>query len=173
MPIPDFQSILLPLLQFAADEREHSIHEPIDAVARVLDLSEQERNELYPSGKQRPIFADRVAWARTYLKQAGLVQDTRRAHFRITQRGLDVLADKPSRLDMRYLEQFPEYLDFKYRTRAKAGSANSEIAMQEVESKQTPKEAIELNYQRLRETLAQELLSTIKGQSPTFFERLV
>src|SRR5438045_5256673 len=125
MAVPDFQSIMLPLLQYAADGREHSIYEAVDYLAKVFALSEQDRNELYPSGKQRPIFADRVAWARTYLKQAGLVQDTRRAHFRITQRGLDVLADKPSRLDMRYLEQFPEYLDFKYRTRAKAGSANS------------------------------------------------
>jgi restriction system protein len=171
MAIPDFQSILLPLLQFSADGSEHSIHEAAEALARTLHLSDEERNELYPSGKKKPIFDDRVAWARTYLKQAELVQDTRRAYFRITKRGLDVLSQQPRKLDMRYLEQFPEYMDFKNRVRVKSEKPGQ--AAPETAGTQTPKDAIELNYQKLKDALAQELVSTIKQQTPSFFERLV
>jgi restriction system protein len=182
MAIPDFQSLMLPLLQFAGDGQEHSIHEAEDMLARTLGLSNLERNELYASGGQRtPKFAHRIAWAKTYLKQAVLIQDTRRAHFRITQRGLDVLAEKPSRLDMRYLERFPEYLEFKSRTRiskpatrtSKPVNIDRGSTSASAESTQTPREAIETNYQRLRVALAQEILATIKQQSPRFFERLV
>jgi restriction system protein len=172
MAVPGFQTIMLPLLQFASDGQEHSIHEAIESLALRLSLSDEERNQLYPSGKKKPIFDDRVAWARTYLKQAGLVEDTRRAYFKITKRGMDVLAQKPNRIDMRYLEQFPEYLGFKSRTGVK--SQTSDVAPKiRKENEQTPKEAIEVSYQRLKEALAQELLSTIKLQSPSFFERLV
>lgn len=169
MPIPDFQSIMLPLLQFASDGQEHSIHQAVDALAGVLGLSEIERNELYPSGKG-PIFDDRVGWARTHLKQSALLQYTRRTYFKITERGVAVLKQSPQKIDLRYLSQFPEFLNFKNRVRVKGpkdGIAHNSM------SEQTPKEAIELNYQRLKESLAQELLSTIKRQSPSFFERLV
>ena len=172
MAIPDFQSIMLSLLQFSADRKEHSIHEAVEALAETLGLSAEDRNKLYPSGKKRTVFADRVSWARTYLKQAGLVEDTRRGYFRVTARGREVLANPPARLDMRFLEQFPEYLDFKNRVREKSGGDRADASAEE-SLRQTPKEAIETSYQRLREALAQELLAIIKRQSPTFFERLV
>jgi restriction system protein len=145
-----------------------------EAVATLLGLTGQERSELYPSGKKKPIFADRLAWARTFLKQSGLLMDTRRAHFKITQRGLGVLAEKPQRINMKYLERFPEYLEFRNRVKDKSVSVASPTSHDDESSNhQTPKEAIEVNYQRVKEALAQELLSTIKSQSPTFFERLV
>src|SRR5438552_1183692 len=119
MAIPDFQTIMLRLLQFASDGHEHSMDEAVNAVGTMFKLTDQERNQLYPSGKKNPIFADKVSWARTYLKQSGLVQDTRRSHFRITQRGLSVLAEKPIRITSKSLERFPEYMNFKNRERQK------------------------------------------------------
>jgi restriction system protein len=174
MSIPDFQSMMLPLLEFASDGVEHRMDEAVNALANEFGLSEQERTQLYPSGKKMPIFADRLAWSRTHLKQAGLVHDTRRSHFQITDRGRAVLAEKLPRVTMKYLERFPEFLDFKNRVKVKS-AANSKQGTAELESiaMQTPKEALESNYQRLREAVAQELLTTIKHQSPTFFERLV
>src|SRR4051794_23353543 len=88
MPIPDLQAVMLPSLNFAADQQEHTNHEAVEKLSQVFGLSERERNELLPSG-QEPIFDNRVGWARTYLKKAGLVESTRRSYFRITQRGLE------------------------------------------------------------------------------------
>jgi restriction system protein len=168
--IPDFQTIMLPLLQYASDGAEHSIHDAVEALEEAMHLSEDERTQLYPSGKKKPIFSDRVAWSRTHLKQAGLIEDTRRAHFRITPRGRAALAQKLDRIDMKYLDQFLEYVDFRNRVRVKTGEES--VNLPEASS-QTPTEAIEANYLRLKEQLAQDLLTRIKSQSPTFFERLV
>ena len=87
MPIPDYQSTMLPLLKFSQDQQEHSIREAIESLADEFNLSEEERGELLPSGTQ-PIFDNRVGWARTYMKKAGLLDATRRGHFRITEREL-------------------------------------------------------------------------------------
>jgi restriction system protein len=178
MSIPDFQSMMLPLLQYAEDGREHSMGEAVDAIADVFKLTEEERNELYPSGKKKPIFADRLAWTRTFLKQARLLEDTRRSHFKITGRGLSVLGEKPLKINMKYLERYPEYVAFRNRVRDKTksatvGTTRAKESTAKADSLQTPKEAMELNYQRSKEALAQELLSTIRQQSPAFFERLV
>ena len=124
MPVPDFQSIMLPLLEFAADGLEHNMAEAVRTVANMLGLSELERTQIYASGKKTAIFADRLAWARTYLKQAGLVQDTRKSHFRISERGRTVLAEKPARISMKYLERFPEYLSFKNRVKEKSAKTS-------------------------------------------------
>jgi restriction system protein len=89
MAIPDFQSMMLPLLQLASDGQEHSLSEAADALAGYFELPDEETKELLPSGKQSK-FDNRVGWARTYLKQAGLLESTGRGLFRITDRGLDV-----------------------------------------------------------------------------------
>jgi restriction system protein len=174
MAVPDFQSIMLPLLQLISDGKEHNMFEVIDELGIRLELTPEERNQLYPSGKKQPIFADRIAWARTYLKQAGLLQDTRRSHFRITSRGQELLAEHLPRITMRLLEKYPEYLEFKNRTRGKASQKGSnESSEPDSTTLQTPKEAIERNFASLRSSLAQELLTTIKQHTPAFFERLV
>jgi len=90
MPIPDYQSIMLPLLKFAGDKKEHSIREAIEYIANVFNLSEEERREVLPSGQQY-IIDNRVGWARTYLKKAGLLESTKRSYFKITDLGLEVL----------------------------------------------------------------------------------
>jgi restriction system protein len=103
MAIPDYQSLMLPLLDFAADGREHPLREAQETLASRLGLSADERAELLPSGRQ-PVFDNRVAWAKTYLQQAGLLSSPRRGYFQITDRGRAVLADKPAKIDVKFLD---------------------------------------------------------------------
>jgi restriction system protein len=95
------------------------LEEAVSAVANALGLSEQERTQVYATNASKAIFPHKVAWAKTYLKQSGLIQNTRTSHFRITERGLAVLAEPPTRITIKYLEQFPEYVDFKNRRKDK------------------------------------------------------
>ncbi|CUQ66759.1 restriction endonuclease [Candidatus Nitrospira inopinata] len=168
MAIPDYQSIMLPLLQFAADEKEHSLRQAIESLSAEFGLTEEEKKELLPSGQQ-PTFENRVAWARTYLVKAALLEAPRRGFFRITPRGRDVLSQRPSAITPKFLEQFPEFLDF----RTKRHESKEETQLSENRSLQTPGELLESAYQKLREDLAAELLKTVKECSPAFFERLV
>ncbi|MGF1642579.1 MAG: restriction endonuclease [Thiotrichales bacterium] len=168
MAIPDYQSIMLPLLRFASDGKEHSLREAIEGLSDKFELTDAEENELLPSGQQ-PRFDNRVAWARSYISKAALLESTRRGHFRITQRGRDVLAAKPSEMNVKFLEQFPEFVEFrgKHRERDEATEAT------ETEARQTPGELLETAYQKLREDLTAELLKFVRECSPSFFERLV
>ncbi|MBI5427797.1 MAG: restriction endonuclease [Nitrospinae bacterium] len=168
MAIPDCQTIMLPLLQFAGDEKEHPIREAVEALALFFKLTEEERRESLPSGRQGK-FANRVRWAKVYTGMAGLLDSPKRGVVKILQRGLDVLKQNPARIDMNYLKRFPEYVE------RRKGTAENSAATAEVESikQETPIEALESGYQILRESLAQELLDKIKKCSPSFFERLV
>ncbi|MCP9450652.1 MAG: restriction endonuclease [Nitrospira sp.] len=168
MAIPDYQSIMLPLLQFAADDKEHSLREAIESLSAEFGLTEEEKKELLPSGQQ-PTFENRVAWARTYLVKAVLLEAPRRGFFRITQRGRDVLSQRPTAITVKFLEQFPEFVGF----RTKRHESKEEIQLPGNRSLQTPGELLESAYQKLREDLAAELLNTVKECSPAFFERLV
>lgn len=109
--IPDYQSVMLPLMLYAQDGKEHRIGDVVEPLAKRLRLSESEVAEMLPSGRQT-VFANRVHWAKTYLAQAKLVEMTRRAHFRITERGRDVLREKPAKIDVQLLERFPEFNEF-------------------------------------------------------------
>ena len=124
--IPDYQSIMLPLLEFVSDGNEHRITAIIDALGSRLGLTDEERNELLPSGKQTT-FSSRVQWARTYLVQAKLLEPTRRAHLKITERGSAVLKEQPRRVDNRLLERFPEFIEFKGRIREKDPLAAADL----------------------------------------------
>jgi restriction system protein len=168
MPIPDFQTIMLPLLQCFSDGQEHSVQDLMSTLAEKFALSEDELNTLLPSGKQ-PIFYNRVGWARTYLTKAGLLEMSRRSYYRITERGKQVLASNPSRIDMRFLEQFPEYVEFREREGVRRRPKES----RNNEEEKTPEEILEDAYEEIRDGLAQELLGLVKQSSPSFFERLV
>ena len=159
---------MLPLLRFAADGNEHSLREGIEGVAEKFGLTEAERKELLPSGQQ-PTFDNRVAWARTYLSKAVLLESPRRGYFRVTQRGREVLAKNPAEINVKFLEQFPEFIEF----RAKRSEPKESAETTEAENLQTPGELLESAYQKLREDLSAELLKTVKECSPAFFERLV
>lgn len=168
MAIPDYQSIMLPLLRYASDGREHSVREAIEALSGEFGLSEEDRKELLPSGTQ-PTFDNRVTWARTYMTKAALLESPRRGYFRITQRGREVLGRKPVELNVKFLDQFPEFIEF----RAKRNEPRVQTQSGDSEALQTPGELLESAYQKLREDLASELLKTIRECSPAFFERLV
>lgn len=173
MSIPDFQSIMLPLLRYSSDGAEHSKREALEAVAGEFELTDNERRDMLPSGRQAT-FDNRLAWATTYLKQAGLLEATRRGHFRITNRGLAVLKENPLRVDMKLLGRFSEYLEFKTRRNLNKSATDVNPAEGASEtSDQTPEEAIESAYQRIRNELAAEILQQIMSCSPAFFERLV
>lgn len=167
MAVPDYQSMMLPLLKIASDRQEHSLGEIIETLALQFGLTDADKQEILPSGRQAK-FDNRVGWARTYLKKAGLVESTGRAKFRITERGLQVLKGNPVGINNRFLQQFPEFLEFQNVSRQ-----SNRRDEEEVEPDQTPEEILELSYQSLRHDLAQELLERVKNSSPRFFENLV
>lgn len=165
MAIPDYQSCMLPLLKLVADGNDHSLREVVDLLAGVFQLTEAERAELLPSGGQQ-VFHNRIGWARSYLKKAGLLDAPRRGVFRITPRGLDVLARQPVRIDVRFLEQFPEFVQFREGSRKEGAELP---ALPQEESDGTPEEMLELAHQKIRSELAQELINRILLCSPRFF----
>lgn len=166
-PIPDFQTIMLPLLQLMSDGEERSINDLVDNLAIKFGISEQELNELLPSGKQ-PIFYNRVGWARTYLVKSCLLETTRRSYVQITNRGIEVLKERPQRIDMTFLQKFPEYIEFK-----NSHKKNHSKVAKVTSDDRTPEEVLEDAFQEIRDGLAEDLLAQIKRCSPSFFERLV
>lgn len=170
MPVPDFQSLMLPLLQFSADGQEHTPRETIEGLAKVFNLSDSDKQELLPSGTQRT-FDNRVAWAKVHLSKAGLLESPRRSYYKITDRGLSVLGQNLSIVNIAFLRKYPEYVDFQ---KPKKGEGNlEEIITNDNDTSQTPEETLENSYQRIRKTLAQDLLSKVVSLTPAFFERLV
>lgn len=166
MAIPDYQSIMLPLLKFLKDKKEHSLREAIDTLADQFHLKAEERRELLPSGNQA-IFNNRVGWARTYMKKAGLLKSTRRGYMCITDRGLNVLEQNPQKIDVTFLLQFEEFREFKTFRREKP------IEQVEEEQAETPEEVLESAYQNLRSDLANDLLKQIMASPSSLFENIV
>ena len=164
MPIPDFQSLMLPLLRFSSDREEHSLSVVRVPLADQFNLTDEERTELLPSGQQ-PRFNNRVAWAKVYLERAGLFSKTRRGHFKITDRGINVLANPPERIDIYFLKQFPEFDSFR--------TSHTEVVDTGIVKEETPEETLQAAYETIRDSLATDLLGLVKSLSPTFFEHLV
>ena len=168
--IPDYQSLMLPLLKLVSDRQEHKYRDLIENLATEFQVTDEERKELLASGNQA-IFDNRVGWAKTYLKKAGLLDSPKRATFVITQIGLDTLKKNPDRIDAKYLRQFPAFLEFQNASR-NDNETEEEITIVET-NEQTPEENLDKAYQRIRKSLASELLNRVVDLSPTFFERLV
>jgi restriction system protein len=169
MAIPDYQTCMLPFLDFLDDGAEHSLGETENALAAHFEVTASEQAELLPSGQQR-IFRNRIGWARTYLKKAALIESPRRGVFNITERGRHVLISKPARIDAKFLEQFPEFIQFRDISKTTGDAA---LPIDTTPTQSTPEESIEKAYQSLRGQLAQELLTRILACSPAFFEQLV
>jgi restriction system protein len=169
MAIPDYQTVMLPLLKLTSDGNEHQIHEAATLLADEFKLTEAELKEMLPSGVGG-IFVNRVGWARTYLKKAGLLCNPRRSQFQITERGLTVLSQKPKKIDVKFLRQFPEFVEFQ--SPKKSGA--EELVLESLEeSSKTPEDLIASGYLKLRKSLESDLLSRVKSCPPDFFERLV
>jgi restriction system protein len=168
--IPDYQSLMLPLLQLTSDRQDHKYRDLIENLATEFKVTDEERKELLASGNQL-IFDNRVGWAKTYLKKAGLLDSPKRATFVITELGLQTLNKKPDRIDAKFLRQFPAFLEFVHAGR-NDNEIDEEIISHEIPT-QTPEENLDRAYQSIRKSLASELLTNVIELSPTFFERLV
>lgn len=169
MFIPDFQACMLPMLQILDRVEDISLADMKTRLAHHFGLNDDALEELLPSGNQR-IFDNRVGWARTYLKKAGLLEYPRRAHLRITGRGREALQLAPDQINIKFLQRYPEFVEFtqgKKEDKQPSATASAKLA------DETPEELLETAYQKLRNQLASDLLDSIKSASPAFFERLV
>jgi len=162
MSIPDFQTIMLPLLKYMADGKERTVREAADHLAAKFRLTENERKELLPSGQQE-VFLNRVGWARTYMRKAGLFESKERGLFNITERGKKVLRENPKKINIKFLDRFPEFKEFRTKKRKKT----------EHKEPKTPEEILEDSYMHLKDELGRDLLQRVKDSSPSFFEKLV
>ncbi|HWL70621.1 MAG TPA: restriction endonuclease [Geminicoccus sp.] len=173
MTVPDYQSLMLPVLIASADG-EVRVGDVVERLADQLHLTPEDRAELLPSGKQT-LLGNRVHWAKTYLSKAGLAEITRRGYFSITERGRQALASKPARIDNVFLSQFAEFRDFKDRPSQTVATA-PEIQPLEpalVSQTQTPDELMRAAHVQIEAALAQELLDRIRAAPPAFFEQLI
>lgn len=169
MPIPDYQTIMLPLLQYADDGQEHRFRDAVEGLSDTFGLTPAERKELLPSGRA-PLFQNRVGWAKTYLTKAALLETTKWGHFRITARGLEVLHQPPERLDAAYLRQFPEFIEFRERSKKPPKNGDEDT---DRDTSETPEESLEAAHTTLKQSLVGELLQQAVSSSWPFFERLV
>jgi restriction system protein len=167
--VPDFQSLMLPVLE-EASTGEIKIGDVVWTLTAKLNLSVEEAAALLPSGRQT-IFANRVHWAKTYLAKAGLVEGTKRGHFRITARGEDVLKSAPAKINIGFLEQFPEFVAFRERSE-QAPVMPIGITSDSV-SEKTPDEVMRGAHAQIESALAQEMLDRVRSAPPEFFERLI
>ena len=173
MAVPDYQSIMLPLLSFAASRNDEiSTGEAVEALANRLALTDEDLKQMLPSGIQQT-FVNRVGWASTYMKKAGLLEPTRRGYCRITQRGLDLLKKNPKIINVKLLKQYPEFQEFQHLKGTRSGDKKEGVDVTFDLEGSTPSEALEKAYDNLRDELANDLLEKLRKASPSFFERIV
>jgi restriction system protein len=169
MAVPDFQSVMLPFLEALQDGQERIVRELTEQLAQRFNLTDAERQELLASGQQT-VFSNRVAWAKTHLKNAGLLLNPTRGKVSISEAGKQVLLQKPSIVNCRFLKQFPSYLTFIGQT---PGEPAEDEDAEVIESTQTPQELLDASFNTLRKATAEDLLAKLKECSPGFFEQVV
>lgn len=178
MPIPDYQTLMLPLLRMAADGSECRFRDVVEQLVAKFELSDEERATMLPSGSA-PMFDNRAGWAKTYLKQAGLIDATRRGYFRITPRGTELLGTNPVQIGTSTLEKYQEFRTFRSRKNEDRGVLQSDLPITlpsqipPSTAEATPEELFSQAYQQLRSNLEAEVLEQVKAATPAFFERLV
>lgn len=170
MTIPDYQTLMRPVLDALSDGRDRPVAQLRNVVAARFELTEADLRERVPSG-QKPLFNDRLSWAVSYLTQAGCLTRVRRGVYRINERGQQLLRENPNRVDVNILEQFPEFQEF--RARSSTSNSKKPPGGSDDDDQATPEESLESAFQRLRGTIEAELLQQVKSASPEFFEQLV
>lgn len=165
--IPTYQELMLPLLKLASDGSSHALKDAVALLSEQFNLSEEEKQEMISSGVQT-VIANRVSWARTYMKKAGLIKDPQKGYFEITSDGLALLAENPDHIDNKLLARYPSFQDFQ-----KSQKPNKPVAQIKEEKDSTPEEMLEEAYLEIHANLVDNLLETIMKSSPHFFERLV
>ena len=167
--IPDFQTIMLPLLKEISNGNEFTAKEVNSNLSKYFNLSDEELQEMLPSGKQG-VFVNRVAWAKAHLKIAGLLESPKRGSFRITPKGLEVLNQNPEVINLKFLKTLPEYIE--YLESSKSEYKTTDVNLETEEAK-TPEELIEQSFLTIQKALSQELITKVKSCNPYFFENLV
>lgn len=167
--IPDFQTIMLPLLKEISNGNEFTAKEVNSNLSQYFNLSDEELQEMLPSGKQG-VFVNRVAWAKAHLKIAGLLESPKRGSFRITPKGLEVLNQNPEVINLKFLKTLPEYIE--YLESSKSEYKTTDVNLETEEAK-TPEELIEQSFLTIQKALSQELITKVKSCNPYFFENLV
>lgn len=171
MAIPDYQTLMLPVLKLAADG-ETRVPEAAEKVADSLGLTEEERNEFLPSGRQR-ILHNRIHWAKFYMSKAGLVESPKRGVFRASQTGRDLLASNPALIDVEDLKAYPSFVEFYENSTSKQPKDEKPAAKAVAASPATPEEQIDAAQSVLHSALSSDLLQRILDNSPSFFEHLI
>ena len=167
MELPKYYEMHKPFLEYLKDGRQHTLKELKQYVSKYFKLTEEQLLEMLPSGRQT-VFVNRIGWARTYLKKAGLIDSPARATFIITNDGLDVLKDNPAVIDSSYLMKFESFQEFQ------SGSADMEIASVSAnDTKDTPDDTFEESFRKINKSLADDLLGEVVKLSPTAFEQMV
>lgn len=166
MAIPNFQAFMLPVLMLLGENQELSHNEICSRLADQMNISEEDRTLLLPSGQQT-FLSNRIGWARSYLKKAGLIAAPRRGYSAITDRGRDVLKHLPGQIDIAFLMHFPEFRQFK------EGATETDAGSIAVDEEKTPQEYMEFGYKKIQEELEATLIEQIHNCSPSFFEMLV
>ena len=161
MPVPDFQSLMLPVLRALADGNDTAVREVRERVANAEGLTDKDLQEMLPSGRQRT-FTNRVAWALDYLLRAALVERVRRGVYRVADEGKRLLAKPPKRLNIRYLRRFPAFV-----------ASKKEAEKGPDKPSGTPEEALEAADRELTEAMEAEVLDRLRKASPSFLERVV
>jgi restriction system protein len=174
--IPDYQTLMLPLLKYISDGQNHSTQDAVNYLSNEFKLTADELDEWLPSKKQKT-FHNRVYWAKAHLKMSGVIENISKGIFKISDKGNLILSENPSSLNVKYLMSvFPDYQEkingFRY-SRKNDAVINSVSNDSLEEMKQTPEELIESGYQKIRKSLEQELLSKLKTVDPYFFEKIV
>jgi restriction system protein len=165
MAIPDFQSLMLPTLNVLQNGDELPFKQVVETLAKEFNLSSDELAEMLPS-RRAPTFYNRVAWAKFYLKKAGLVSQSKRSFLSITVDGKKVLSSKPASINIKFLQQFPEFTK-------ESNDKLAQPAVVETEITNTPEEVLYSTFQSINTVLAEDLIDIVKSCSPAFFERLV
>jgi len=168
MPIPTYEEFMLPLLNTVKDSKEYGYKELLEILSRQFKLTEKEKEELLPSGTSTILY-DRINWANKYLKNACLIESTKRGVFKITKRGLDVLKSKPAKIDKSFLKQYPEFIEYLQRTGTRSSNNNK---IEDSFTNQTPESLIDSSFKEYMTNLETELLNEIKSLNDSFFEKL-
>lgn len=174
MALPqNFQTIMLPLMEAISDGKNHKMNDVIESLTNYFKLTEEEKNLQYPTGSAY-IFQNKARFARLYLMKAGLLESPERGFVKLSKNGSELMAKKPKQIDLKFLDQLPEFIKFKQAQKEKSKEKEDEVVVEnkEIES-QTPQELIEYGYQKIKKDLSHALLDYVKQSSPRFFEKLV
>lgn len=170
MAVPKYDELMKPLLMAVQDGKTYTIKEITSTLAKQLKLSADDLAEMLPSGRQT-VFKNRIGWANTYLKKAGLLDSPARATIVITDTGKQVVADNPEKIDSNYLKRFPSFADFKSTT--ENSDADDHTSVNPNADDLTPDDQLEEAYKQINASLASDLLNEVLKLTPHTFEKFV